>query len=162
MIGVELADKATAEARAAALPGRRACIVLTCGPDGNVLRLIPPLTMTDAELDHGLEVLVHGPACPERCQGQSRRACFWILPVPPLGRSSRMTTDFGVLKGARRSRTHAMRAASSTCAARDEGDERARHLAPALVGHADDGRLPHRRVGLERLLHLHRRDVLAA
>ncbi len=32
-------------------------IVLTCGPDGNVLRLIPPLTMTDAELDQGLEVL---------------------------------------------------------------------------------------------------------
>ena len=32
-------------------------IVLTCGPDGNVLRLIPPLTMTDDELDHGLAVL---------------------------------------------------------------------------------------------------------
>ena len=32
-------------------------LVLTCGPDGNVLRLIPPLTMTDDELDHGLDVL---------------------------------------------------------------------------------------------------------
>ena len=56
MIGVELADKARAEAV------QQRCleagvIVLTCGPDGNVLRLIPPLTMTDAELDHGLEVL---------------------------------------------------------------------------------------------------------
>jgi 4-aminobutyrate aminotransferase len=56
MIGVELTDKATTEAV------QRRCLdagvlVLTCGPDGNVLRLIPPLTMTDAELDHGLAVL---------------------------------------------------------------------------------------------------------
>jgi 4-aminobutyrate aminotransferase len=56
MIGVELTDKATAEAV------QQRCLaagvlVLTCGPDGNVLRLIPPLTMTDAELDHGLVVL---------------------------------------------------------------------------------------------------------
>ena len=59
MIGVELTDKATAEAV------QQRClddgvIVLTCGPDGNVLRLIPPLTMTDDELDHGLAVLGHG------------------------------------------------------------------------------------------------------
>jgi 4-aminobutyrate aminotransferase-like enzyme len=32
-------------------------LVLSCGPGGNVLRLIPPLTMTDDELDHGLAVL---------------------------------------------------------------------------------------------------------
>jgi 4-aminobutyrate aminotransferase-like enzyme len=56
MIGVELVDQATAEAV------QHRCladgvIVLTCGPDGNVLRLIPPLTMTDEELDHGLDVL---------------------------------------------------------------------------------------------------------
>ncbi len=56
MIGVELTDKATAEAV------QQRCLeagvlVLTCGPDGNVLRLIPPLTMTDDELDHGLAVL---------------------------------------------------------------------------------------------------------
>jgi 4-aminobutyrate aminotransferase len=56
MIGVELTDKPTAEGV------QRRCLeagvlVLTCGPDGNVLRLIPPLTMTDAELDHGLAVL---------------------------------------------------------------------------------------------------------
>jgi len=56
MIGVELTDKATAER----VQGRclaDGVIVLTCGPDGNVLRLIPPLTMTDDELDHGLAVL---------------------------------------------------------------------------------------------------------
>ena len=33
-------------------------IVLTCGPHGEVLRLIPPLTITDDELDHGLTVLL--------------------------------------------------------------------------------------------------------
>ncbi len=57
MVGVELVDKETAEGV------QRRCleegvIVLTCGPDGNVLRLIPPLTITDDELDHGLAVLV--------------------------------------------------------------------------------------------------------
>jgi 4-aminobutyrate aminotransferase len=56
MIGVELADKATAE-RVQARCLADGVLVLTCGPDGNVLRLIPPLTMTDAELDHGLAVL---------------------------------------------------------------------------------------------------------
>jgi 4-aminobutyrate aminotransferase len=56
MIGVELTDKATAEAvQQRCLEG--GVLVLTCGPDGNVLRLIPPLTMTDDELDHGLAVL---------------------------------------------------------------------------------------------------------
>ncbi len=56
MIGVELRDKATAEAVQDRCL-REGVIVLTCGPSGNVLRLIPPLTMTDDELDHGLEVL---------------------------------------------------------------------------------------------------------
>ncbi|MGE3622100.1 MAG: aspartate aminotransferase family protein [Acidimicrobiia bacterium] len=57
MIGVELADRATAEAV------QRRCLdqgvlVLSCGPEGNVLRLIPPLTISDEELDLGLDVLV--------------------------------------------------------------------------------------------------------
>ena len=52
----QLRDKATADAV------QQRCVeagvlVLTCGPDGNVLRLIPPLTMTDDELAHGLDVL---------------------------------------------------------------------------------------------------------
>ena len=59
MIGVELRDKAAAESV------QQRCldegvIVLTCGPSGNVLRLIPPLTMTDEELDQGLAVLGGG------------------------------------------------------------------------------------------------------
>ncbi len=32
-------------------------LVLTCGPDENVLRLIPPLTITDDELDRGGAIL---------------------------------------------------------------------------------------------------------
>ena len=56
MIGVELTDRPKAEAV------QQRCLeagvlVLTCGPDGNVLRLIPPLTMTDDELAHGLDAL---------------------------------------------------------------------------------------------------------
>jgi len=56
MIGVELRDKATAEAVQARCLAD-GVIVLTCGPEGNVLRLIPPLTITDADLDHGLDIL---------------------------------------------------------------------------------------------------------
>jgi 4-aminobutyrate aminotransferase len=57
LIGVELADGATAEAV------QRRCLdagvlVLNCGPHGEVLRLVPPLTITDAELDLGLSTLV--------------------------------------------------------------------------------------------------------
>lgn len=56
MIGVELRDRATAEAVQARCLAE-GVLVLTCGPDGNVLRLIPPLTISDDELDHGLDVL---------------------------------------------------------------------------------------------------------
>lgn len=56
MIGLELRDKATAEAVQERCL-RQGVLVLTCGPEGNVLRLIPALTMTDDELDHGLAVL---------------------------------------------------------------------------------------------------------
>ena len=56
MIGVELRD------RVAAGEVQRRClaaglIVLTCGPEENVLRLIPPLTLSDDELDEGLAIL---------------------------------------------------------------------------------------------------------
>ena len=32
-------------------------LVITSGPEGNVIRLLPPLVITDAELEHGLDVL---------------------------------------------------------------------------------------------------------
>lgn len=56
MIGVELRDEAAAEAVQARCLAD-GVIVLTCGPEGDVLRLIPPLTISDDELDHGLTVL---------------------------------------------------------------------------------------------------------
>jgi diaminobutyrate-2-oxoglutarate transaminase len=31
--------------------------VETAGPQGEAVKLLPPLTITDAELDHGLELL---------------------------------------------------------------------------------------------------------
>ncbi len=56
MIGVDLTDKGTA-----AYVQRRCLeaglIVLTCGQDENVLRLVPPLTVSDDELDLGLSIL---------------------------------------------------------------------------------------------------------
>jgi len=56
MIGLELRDRETTHAvQVRCLEG--GVLVLTCGPDGNVIRLMPPLTITDAELDHGLDVL---------------------------------------------------------------------------------------------------------
>jgi 4-aminobutyrate aminotransferase len=57
MVGVELRDKAAAEAvQARCLDD--GLIVLLCGPDENVLRLIPPLTIPDGEFQHGLDILV--------------------------------------------------------------------------------------------------------
>ncbi len=57
MVGVELSDKAAAEAvQARCLDD--GLIVLLCGPNENVLRLIPPLTITDDEFEHGLGILV--------------------------------------------------------------------------------------------------------
>jgi 4-aminobutyrate aminotransferase len=57
MIGVELRDKTVAEAvQARCLDG--GLIVLLCGPVENVLRLIPPLTITDDEFEAGLDILV--------------------------------------------------------------------------------------------------------
>jgi 4-aminobutyrate aminotransferase len=56
MIGVELAD-AEVTRRVCATCLEDGVIVLSCGPAGNVLRLAPPLTITDDEIEHGLDVL---------------------------------------------------------------------------------------------------------
>jgi 4-aminobutyrate aminotransferase len=62
MIGMEFttADGApdpesVARVRAAALEG--GLLLLSCGGDDNVVRLIPPLTIPEAELDQGLDIL---------------------------------------------------------------------------------------------------------
>jgi 4-aminobutyrate aminotransferase len=56
MVGVELAGKDVTD-RVCAACLDAGVIVLSCGPDENVLRLVPPLTISAGELDHGLEVL---------------------------------------------------------------------------------------------------------
>jgi 4-aminobutyrate aminotransferase len=56
MVGVELADKETTDAVCAACLDA-GVIVLACGPGENVLRLVPPLTISDADMDLGLDVL---------------------------------------------------------------------------------------------------------
>jgi 4-aminobutyrate aminotransferase len=61
MVGVELAGGSLASKdvtdRVCAACLDAGVIVLSCGPDENVLRLVPPLTISADELDHGLEVL---------------------------------------------------------------------------------------------------------
>jgi 4-aminobutyrate aminotransferase-like enzyme len=52
--GTPAADVVSA-LRAAAL--RRDLLLLSCGTDDNVLRLLPPLTIEEAELDAGLDIL---------------------------------------------------------------------------------------------------------
>jgi 4-aminobutyrate aminotransferase/4-aminobutyrate aminotransferase/(S)-3-amino-2-methylpropionate transaminase len=56
MLALELVDAAAA---AAVVAGARArgLILLTCGLDGNVIRLLPPLTMSDEDCTFGLEIL---------------------------------------------------------------------------------------------------------
>jgi 4-aminobutyrate aminotransferase len=58
MLALELVeqtpDRAQATARAAF---ERGLLLLTCGLYGNVLRLLPPLTLSDDEADRGLELL---------------------------------------------------------------------------------------------------------
>jgi 4-aminobutyrate aminotransferase len=56
MIGMQLRDKAAAaDVQARCLT--EGLIVLTCGPGEDVLRLIPPLTISDDELEIGLAIL---------------------------------------------------------------------------------------------------------
>ena len=63
MIGVELPSKEIAQ-RVREQCLATGLIVLVCGPGENVLRLIPPLTVSDDELDLGLSILEHALAAP--------------------------------------------------------------------------------------------------
>ena len=63
MIGIEVFDAegrtprpdVAAAIQAAAL--KEGVLVIASGPEGNVIRILPPLVTTDAELDLGLDVL---------------------------------------------------------------------------------------------------------
>jgi 4-aminobutyrate aminotransferase len=57
MIGVQLRDKEAASAVQARCFDD-GVLVLTCGPGEDTLRLIPPLTISDDEVEHGLSVLL--------------------------------------------------------------------------------------------------------
>ncbi|HEY3142441.1 MAG TPA: aminotransferase class III-fold pyridoxal phosphate-dependent enzyme [Acidimicrobiales bacterium] len=57
MIGIELADSAVTNAVCQRCLDA-GVIVLSCGPDENVLRLAPPLTISDAELEQGVAALL--------------------------------------------------------------------------------------------------------
>lgn len=63
MIGIEIMDheghpNATALKAILADCLTQHLIVLPCGKDGNVIRLMPPLTITDEELNQGLSILI--------------------------------------------------------------------------------------------------------
>jgi 4-aminobutyrate aminotransferase len=58
MRALEFREQSPEQAAAvAAAAFDRGLLVLTCGTYGNVVRLLPPLTITDDELRHGLELL---------------------------------------------------------------------------------------------------------
>jgi 4-aminobutyrate aminotransferase/(S)-3-amino-2-methylpropionate transaminase len=62
MIGVELVDPQGKPDASAVQRVRDECleqgvVVLSCGTDGNVLRLIPALTISEDELDEGLSAI---------------------------------------------------------------------------------------------------------
>ena len=58
MLAFELAEQSADRAKAVvAAAFERGLILLSCGLRGNVIRLLPPLTLQDAELDEGLAIL---------------------------------------------------------------------------------------------------------
>jgi 4-aminobutyrate aminotransferase/(S)-3-amino-2-methylpropionate transaminase len=58
MLALELAERSPDHARAITVAAReQGLLLLSCGLYGNVIRLLPPLTATDDELDRGLAIL---------------------------------------------------------------------------------------------------------
>jgi 4-aminobutyrate aminotransferase len=58
MLALELVEPTPAAAkRVVAAARERGLLLLSCGLDGNVLRLLPPLSATDEELERGLAIL---------------------------------------------------------------------------------------------------------
>jgi 4-aminobutyrate aminotransferase len=62
MVGVELVHKDGSANKELQKKIRQVCldsgmVVLSCGPHDNVLRLVPPLNLSQAELDEGWEIL---------------------------------------------------------------------------------------------------------
>jgi 4-aminobutyrate aminotransferase/(S)-3-amino-2-methylpropionate transaminase len=58
MLAFEFAERSPERAKAVtAAAFERGLVLLSCGLDGNVIRLLPPLTITPEELDEGLAIL---------------------------------------------------------------------------------------------------------
>jgi 4-aminobutyrate aminotransferase/4-aminobutyrate aminotransferase/(S)-3-amino-2-methylpropionate transaminase len=58
MLALELAERnAAAAKRVLGRARERGLVLLSCGLDGNVIRLLPPLSATDDELERGLAIL---------------------------------------------------------------------------------------------------------
>jgi 4-aminobutyrate aminotransferase-like enzyme len=58
MLALELAERSPDLAREMTTTARaEGLLLLSCGLYGNVIRLLPPLTATDEELERGLELL---------------------------------------------------------------------------------------------------------
>ncbi|HEY4412204.1 MAG TPA: aspartate aminotransferase family protein [Gaiellaceae bacterium] len=58
MLALELVERnAAAAKRVLARARERGLVLLSCGLDGNVIRLLPPLSATDDELERGLSIL---------------------------------------------------------------------------------------------------------
>ena len=59
MLALELREPTpdAAKATTAAAFEKRLLLLLSCGLDGNVIRLLPPLTASDEELERGLNLL---------------------------------------------------------------------------------------------------------
>ena len=66
MLGLELVkgpDKQPAADEAKQLAGNcleNGLVILTCGSYGNIIRILAPLVITDAQLDKGLAILEQG------------------------------------------------------------------------------------------------------
>ena len=58
MLALELEEKSGDQAKALTVAAReQGLVLLSCGLYGNVIRLLPPLTATDEELERGLDIL---------------------------------------------------------------------------------------------------------
>jgi 4-aminobutyrate aminotransferase / (S)-3-amino-2-methylpropionate transaminase / 5-aminovalerate transaminase len=60
MLALELAERSPDRAREITVAAReQGLLLLSCGLYGNVIRLLPPVTATDEELERGLGILEH-------------------------------------------------------------------------------------------------------
>jgi 4-aminobutyrate aminotransferase-like enzyme len=58
MLALELAEQSGDASRAVTTAAReKGLVLLSCGLSGNVIRLLPPLSATDDELERGLAIL---------------------------------------------------------------------------------------------------------